>query len=506
MEENRGAIQDRLDYFLTTFHHTFDLHLENIVIWGREAALFWLISITEQQAVTEKMQLLASLAPGHHDQQQPNDSLTLGKLCAAALPGAGFSIQDDRVEAMNECLTGKAILMVDGLEGYVAMEVANNTRRAVEEPSTQTIIKGPKEGFTESSQVNMSLIRKRIIHPDLCFEKFTVGEDTRTSVYLAFMDGIINPGILEEARKRINAAKPNALFDSGMLEDYLVDKTFTPFPLIYTTERPDAVCAQLISGKAAILVEGSPFVLIIPTVFSDFFQSSEDYYQPFMISTFVRFIRYLSFLIALLFPAIYISAITYHFELIPTELLFSISSQRENLPFPVFVEAVLMEVTFEILREAGIRMPRAVGPTVSIVGGLVIGQAAVEAGIVSNTMVIIVALTAISSFASPIYNLSVATRLLRFGLLVLGALSGFYGIMMGVICMASHMTALRSFGVPYTAPYAPFMPGEHRDVLLRYPLWSLKRRPEYLNTMKPNKQPKAQNPHPPKSLMRRRRT
>lgn len=308
--------------------------------------------------------------------------------------------------------------------------------------------------------------------------------------------------MVEEARKRLGKVKPNALFDSGMLEEYIVDKTATPFPLIYTTERPDAICGHLVSGKAAIFVDGSPFVLSIPTVFSDFFQSSEDYYQPFMISTFVRFIRYLAFLIALLFPAIYISAVTYHLELIPTELLFTISSQRENLPFPVFVETMLMEITFEILREAGVRMPRAVGPTVSIVGGLVIGTAAVEAGVVSNIMVIIVALTAISSFVSPIYNLSVSSRLLRFGLLILGALAGFYGVMMGIMAMIGHMCSLRSFGVAYTAPFAPLYPKEHEDILLRFPLWVTKRRPIYLNSPKPLKQPDAFNPSPPR---RRRR-
>ncbi|MNC30133.1 Spore germination protein A1 [compost metagenome] len=251
-------------------------------------------------------------------------------------------------------------------------------------------------------------------------------------------------------------------------------------------------------------MDGSPFVLSIPTVFSDFFQSSEDYYQPFMISTFVRFIRYLAFLIALLFPAIYISAVTYHMELIPTELLFTISSQRENLPFPVFVEAMLMEITFEILREAGVRMPRAVGPTVSIVGGLVIGTAAVEAGIVSNIMVIIVALTAISSFVSPIYNLSVSSRLLRFGLLTLGALAGFYGILMGMIAMIGHMCSLRSFGVPYTAPFAPLYIKEHEDILLRFPLWFTKKRPVYLKSPAPIKQPSALNPSPPRKGRGRR--
>jgi spore germination protein KA len=496
MDSGKATLEEHIQACQDILHHTADLHIEKVILNGIEGALLWLVSMVDQQVIADKLQLLTSRLEEAGDKLQ--EDFTLEELCKAVLPGAGYTVLDDTRKAVHECLTGKAVILLNEKAGAISVSAASNHFRAVEEPSTQTTIKGPKEGFSESAQINMNMIRRRIIHPDLCFEKFTLGDETQTAVYLVYMDKIINPSVVTEARSRLNKAKPNALFDSGMLEEYITDKTLTPFPLIYTTERPDAISAHIISGKAAIIVDGSPFVISIPTVFSDFFQSSEDYYQPFMISSFIRFIRYVSFLIALLFPAIYLAAITYHFELIPTELLFTISSQRENLPFPVFVEAILMETTFEILREAGIRMPRAVGPTVSIVGGLVIGQAAVEAGIVSNTMVIIVSLTAISSFVSPIYNLSVSTRLLRFGLLTLGALSGFYGVMLGMICMVGHMTSLRSFGVPYTAPFGPLMFGEQRDVVLRFPLWTLKKRPVYLNAAKPDKQQSARSPSPPR--------
>jgi spore germination protein KA len=492
---------ERLNKYRYTFVHSADFRINQFRLGKTECAVLWFASMADQAVLSAKLQ--HAMDNFFQQGEELQDNLTLEELCRRALPGSGCAVEQDRSRLIDECLRGKAVLLVDGLEGGICIGVVNSsTYRQVEEPSTQTIIKGPKEGFTESIETNLGQIRRRITHPGLCFEKYVMGSDTSTTVYLAFIQGIMNPDILEEARKRLTKAKPNALFDSGMLEDYIVDKTLTPFPLIYTTERPDGVCGHLVSGKAAILVDGSPFVLTIPTVFSDFFQSSEDYYQPFMISTFVRFIRYLSFLIALLFPAVYISAITYHMELVPTELLFTISSQRENLPFPVFVEALLMEITFEILREAGVRMPRAVGPTVSIVGGLVIGTAAVEAGIVSNIMVIIVALTAISSFVSPIYNLSVSSRLLRFGLLTLGALAGFYGVMMGMMVMIGHMCSIRSFGVPYTAPFAPLNMKEHEDILLRFPLWFLKKRPAYLQSPTPLKQPNAHNPSPPKKKKR----
>ncbi|MDF2937384.1 MAG: spore germination protein [Paenibacillaceae bacterium] len=494
---------ERLETYRKTFCHSDDFHVNQFQMGNKECALLWFSSMIDHEALADKIQHI--MDNFYQQEEELQHDVTLEKLCRRAMPGTGYIVEREQSLLIDECLRGKAVLLLDGVKGGICIEASNSKGyRQVEEPSTQTIIKGPKEGFTESIQTNIGLVRRRIIHPGLCFEKFVLGTDTRTIVYLAYIDGIINQGVLEEARKRLGQVKPNALFDSGMLEDYIVDKTFTPFPIIYTTERPDGICGHLVSGKAAIMVDGSPFVLSIPTVFSDFFQSSEDYYQPFMISTFVRCIRYLAFLIALLFPAIYISAITYHMELIPTELLFTISSQRENLPFPVFVEAMLMEITFEILREAGVRMPRAVGPTVSIVGGLVIGTAAVEAGIVSNIMVIIVALTAISSFVSPIYNLSVSSRLLRFGLLTLGALAGFYGVMMGMMAMIGHMCSLRSFGVPYTAPFAPLYIQEHEDILLRFPLWFMKKRPAYLHSPKPVKQEGTYNPSPPRKGKGRR--
>lgn len=497
MNATASEWNERLKQYRKTFCHSADFHINQFKLGDRECALLWFASMTDQDALADKLQHL--MENFLQQEKSLSEAMTLEELCRRALPGTGYVVEREQPRLIDECLRGKAVLLLNGVEGGICIEVvSSSTFRQVEEPSTQTIIKGPKEGFTESVVTNIGLVRRRIVHPNLCFEKYVLGTETRTTVYLAFIDGTINAGVLEEVRQRLAKAKPNALFDSGMLEDYIVDKTITPFPLIYTTERPDAICGHLVSGKAAIFVDGSPFVLSVPTVFSDFFQSSEDYYQPFMISTFVRCIRYLAFLIALLFPAIYISAITYHMELIPTELLFTISSQRENLPFPVFLEAMLMEITFEILREAGVRMPRAVGPTVSIVGGLVIGTAAVEAGIVSNIMVIIVALTAISSFVSPIYNLSVSSRLLRFGLLTLGALAGFYGVMMGMMAMIGHMCSLRSFGVPYTAPFAPLYLKEHADVVLRVPLWMTKNRPVYLKSPKPVKQPNAANPSPPR--------
>jgi spore germination protein KA len=480
---------------LKIFENTADFHAEEISIGDKEAVLLWLTTMTDAKEISGRiLQPFLSINESHISSF---NEITLLNFCKEYIPTSQYQILEHLDQTTKEILSGNVVLLISGFNKAIAITIGLSQVRPIDEPSTQTIIRGPKDSFIESAETNLSLIRRRIKNAGLKFQKYTIGTETGTTVYLAYMDGIINREILAEIQKRLNETHSNAIFDSGTLEEYIVDKTFTPFPLIYNSERPDSIAAHLISGKAAIIVDGSPFVLSLPAVFSDFFQVSEDYYQPFMMSSFVRCLRYAAFLIALLFPAIFLSLMTYHHELIPTELLVSISSQHEALPFPTVVEILIMEITFEILREAGIRMPRAVGQTVSIVGGLVIGQAAVEAGVVSSIMVIIVSITAISSFVTPIYSLSVSTRLLRFILIILGTIMGLYGVILGLIVLLGHMCSLRSFGVPFMAPFAPLILEEHDDVIIRFPAWSIKKRPGYLNPESKLTQPNADSPTPP---------
>ncbi|UJF36397.1 spore germination protein [Paenibacillus hexagrammi] len=237
-------------------------------------------------------------------------------------------------------------------------------------------------------------------------------------------------------------------------------------------------------GKVAIFVDGSPFVLIAPFTFFSFFQAAEDYYQRYEMATAIRLLRFMALLISLFIPSIYVSAITYHQEMIPTSLLISLAAQRESTPFPAFIEAMIMEVTFEILREAGIRMPRAIGQAVSIVGALVLGQAAVEAGIISASMVIVVALTGISSFATPSYSMALAVRLLRFPMIIAAGFLGFYGIAILSIMILAHMCGLRSFGIPYMAPLGPFILDDQKDTFFRFPIFKLTTRPRLISQNK----------------------
>ncbi|MDF2723570.1 MAG: GerA spore germination protein, partial [Paenibacillus sp.] len=268
----------------------------------------------------------------------------------------------------------------------------------------------------------------------------------------------------------------------------------SPFPTIYNTERPDVIAAELLEGKVAILVDGTPFVLVVPALFISFMHSAEDYYQRADISSLLRILRFIGLFISLLAPSLYIAITTFHQEMLPTQLLIGLSSQREGVPFPAFVEAVMMEIVFEVLREAGLRMPRAVGQAVSIVGTLVIGQAAVEAGIVSAAMVIVVSITAISSFIFPAVNMSIAIRMMRFPLMGLAGSLGLFGVFLGIIALLLHMCSLRSFGVPYMTPFAPYIQDDLKDTIIRAPLWLMRKRPRLTSRQNPIRQKKQSHP------------
>ncbi|MCT8139434.1 spore germination protein [Anaerobacillus sp. CMMVII] len=477
------------------FGETADLVLEDIQIGQRDGLLCYLTTLTDWQVVTNKV-LLPITESASRREKITSESKWLD-FATETFSGSQHTFRQSQQKVIEDIINGHAILFLDSMDQTLSIKVQKIEQRAIEEPSTQTIVRGPKEGFNENIETNLSLIRRKIKNPGLRFDSYTIGKETATQVYLAYIHGIINKQILDEIQTRLADVDTNALLDSGVLEEFLEDKTLTPFPLMYNTERPDTIAAHLLSGKFALFVDGTPFVLTAPAVFTDFVSMSEDYYQKYLMGTFIRWIRYFSFLLALLLPAFYVSIISYHHEMIPTQLLISIISQREGIPFPAVIEALIMEITFEILREAGIRMPRAVGGTISIVGGLVIGQAAVEAGIVSNIMVIIVALTAIASFVSPIYSFAISTRLLRFLYIIIGALFGLYGVFLGMIVLVAHLTSLRSFSVPYLAPVAPFSLQDQGDIFIRLPAWALKKRPSYLKTESPIKQPNAKSPTPP---------
>ncbi|MDQ0242839.1 spore germination protein KA [Bacillus fengqiuensis] len=479
----------------SVFGETVDFSINRISIERMSGFLCYLDSMTNSTLISAD--ILEPINIHNHSANYILEEQGVTRFMDCIFTGMTKEIVTEQSRAIELLLRGYCVLYLEERTEAIALKVQNIQYRSITEPTSQTTIRGPKDAFTESAQTNISLIRRRIKNPALRFKGLEIGTDAPTGVYIGYLNDVANSGIVQELRNRLQKANMNAVPLSGMLEEFITDQTMTPFPLIYHTERPDTIAAGIMEGKIAVIVEEAPFVLLVPAIFSDFFRVSEDYVQPFMMVSFIRFIRYISFMLSLVLPSIYVGVITYHQELIPTPLLISIIAQREGVPFPTVVEAFIMELTFEILREAGVRMPRAIGMTVSIVGGLVIGQAAVEAGLISNIMVIVVSLTAIAGFVSPVYSFSMAARLLRFVFMIVGASTGLYGIMLGLMIMVCHLNSLRSFGVNYMTDITNFRLSNQKDMILRLPAWLMRTRPSFLQTKRPVKQPHAQRPAPP---------
>jgi spore germination protein len=380
-------------------------------------------------------------------------------------------------EVTDQILAGGTILLMNGSKSALFISEQSWEQRSVDEPVSEAVVLGPREGFTENIRTNGSMIRRRLKTTKLKFEYMKLGSLSQTEVMITYLEDVAQHSIVEEVRSRLNQIEIDAIEDSGYIVEFIEDQPFSLFPQVLQTERPDRVVGNLLEGKVGILVANSPFALIVPVTFFEMMNSPEDYYGRFIMTSFIRFIRYLFLVVALLFPSIYIAVTTFHHELLPTNLIFSVAASREKVPFPAVVEALLMEITFEALREAGLRLPRPIGSTVSIVGALVVGQAAVEAGIVSAPLVIVVATTGIASFMFPSYALTGAIRLLRFFMIFLAATLGFYGILLGIFFILVHMVQLRSFGVPYLAPIAPFHFNNLKDLFIRAPWWKLNERP-----------------------------
>ncbi|MEC0276125.1 spore germination protein [Peribacillus frigoritolerans] len=397
-------------------------------------------------------------------------------------------------------LSGDVILLLDGYTQGFTIGMRGGKDRGVMESTTESVIRGPKEGFTENLRTNTALIRRKIKTPRLWLESKKIGELTKTDVAIMYIDGIVNDKVVKEVHKRLNRIDIDGILESGYIEELIQDETYSPFPTIYYSERPDVIAAALLEGKVVILVDGTPIVLVVPALFISFIQSAEDYYQRADISTLIRMLRFFSIFIALLGPSLYIAITTYHQEMLPTPLLIGLAAQREGVPFPAFIEAVMMEGAFEILREAGLRMPKAIGQAISIVGTLVIGTAAVEAGIVSAAMVIVVAITAISSFVLPAFTLSMSIRMLRFLMMGLAASFGIFGLIVGFIALVLHMCSLRSFGVPYMSPLGPFIREDIKDTIIRVPIWRMFSRPRLIS-QKNNKREQNSAPKPPRNKM-----
>lgn len=463
-----------------------------------QTAIVYVEGIVDTQSINDF--LIESIMKNHDLQEKLIRQEPLEIMAEGVVALGSVKLVSEWEELFSFLMSGEAIILVDGTNEALSADTKGGEQRSIEEPSSQVAVRGPRDGFTESIRTNTAMVRRRIKNPDLWLESMKIGTVTKTDVAIMYINGIAKDEIVQEVRERLKRINIDSVLESGYIEQLIEDQTFTPFPTLYHTERPDTIAGNLLEGRVAVFVDGTPFVLLAPAVFIQFFQSVEDYYARFDIATALRFLRILIFFISLVAPAIYIAATTFHQEMIPTQLLIAVAAQRETVPFPAFVEAIIMEVTFEILREAGIRLPRAIGSTVSIVGALVIGQAAVQAGIVSPAMTIIVAITAIANFATPSFAIAISSRLIRFLFMISAAAFGFYGVILGIIMMTVHLCSLRSFGVPYMSPLTPFVPANNDDTIIRVPWWAFRQRPKLIsNDGNIVREGKNQKPEPPEN-------
>jgi len=429
--------------------------------------------------------LLVDLA-GHPEIAQLTLSNVLDTILQRLLPGLELKIASKMGEAINLILSGDAVIFFGDTNEALVFGARGWVNRGVTEPATEAVVKGPHEGFGETLRINTSLLRRKIKHPSLRLISLKLGSLTNTDLVITYMDKLASPDLVAEVMERLGKINVDSVIDSGYIEELIEDNPYSPFPQIAYTERPDVLAGKLMEGKVGIILDGTPIVLVVPATLTGFLSVNEDYYERPLSIILFRFVRYVGAFIALLAPSIYIAVTTFHQEIIPTDLLMSIISGRQGVPFPALLEALTMLIILEILQEAGLRLPKPIGQTIGIVGALIIGDAAVKAGLVSPLMVIVIGLTAVANYAIPYYDFSLAVRIIRFPFMFLAGFLGFFGLSVGLYILAIHLLTLRSFGVPYLSPISPLHIRDLlQDTFVRAPRWSMKSRPEFIDVKDP---------------------
>lgn len=402
------------------------------------------------------------------------------------MSGTVYHCQRRLREKLSDCYTdlfgGSAVLVFEKEEKAVTFDIKGFEKRAISEPTNENVLKGSKESFIEVLRVNTALIRRRLATSDLVIEQLELGRRTHTAVSVVYIEGVANKSIVEEVKKRLNQIDIDGIYSMGVIENYLIDNKISIFPQILYTEKPDKFCAGILEGRVGVLIDGFPTALFLPVDLNSLMQAPEDYTKSYILSSSFRILRYTSGLISLLFPAFYVSVTTFHHEMIPTKLATAIIQSKEGVPFPSYFEVILMLLAFEVLLEAGLRLPKSIGQAVSIVGALVVGEAAITAKILSPGVVIIIAASGITGFIIPSQDFSNTIRVLRLILVACAVTSGLYGVSIGAAVTLYHLCNLEVLGVPYLSPFVS-MDGRNilSDTLISAPWGKMKKRPENIS-------------------------
>ncbi len=461
-----------------------------------KAAVVFLDGMTDEKTLNEH--IIAKLTRPRSAGPADSQRFGLAETVRCTIVTAASVQTADRMEAVvHRILAGDTGLFVDTLEAAFVVATRKVEARAVEEPETEAEIRGPRDGFTEELGVNITLIRRRVKNPNLVVSKRTAGVRSQTDIAVVYFRGIADFKLVGEVEKRLRKITIDIPAPSG-IHGLFEDSPFSIFPTVLNTERPDRFVAALAEGKVGILIDGTPFCCIAPTTFADFFKSGDDYYEKWLPAALIRFTRYVTAFFALTMPALYVAITSFHPGLLPMPLTLTVGTSREGVPFPTFIEAFIMEGLLEIMQEAGIRLPKLIGPAVSIVGGLVIGEAAVRAGLVSPPLVIVTSFTAIATFSLSSYRMGLPLRLLRVPLMVLAAGLGMFGVMWGLIAIAIHLSILESFGEPYLAPLTPRSSAnlsDLKDTVGLLPATRMSERPAYLEPQDAVRLKEEENTH-----------
>ncbi|CAM5200260.1 Spore germination protein KA OS=Ureibacillus acetophenoni OX=614649 GN=SAMN05877842_12711 PE=3 SV=1 [Ureibacillus acetophenoni] len=465
-----SSLAKTLDIFKKLYYvpHNSDVNIRNIEIGGikKKAAIFTIRSISDTQLIEE---FIIRPLLINEDETKPIELILSPQVRTA-------NVID---EILNEINNGNTALFVEGVSHAYIISTGKFEGRSVEKAENEVVVKGPKEAFNEQAMTNISLIRKRIRDEKLIVESTTISKRAKNELYLIYIKDIANEEILRNIKNKLNSLDVDSIQNLSVLEEYIEDKIYSIFPTILYTERPDRASEFVEDGFIVLVMDNSPNALILPATFWSFFHNAEDHYLRLIFGNFIRILRLTAMCITLFISAIYIAITNYHVEMIPADLLLAISSTREIVPFPSLVEILMLEIAFELIREGGLRVPKPIGPTIGIVGALILGQAAVQANLVSPLVVIVVALGGLSSFAVGDANLNYTIRLLRFPIIISGGIFGLYGITAVLTFGLFYMTSIKSFGVPYFAPMTP-NDSTAKDTIFRKYLKNELFRPGYL--------------------------
>lgn len=463
----------------------------------RKAAIMFIDGMVDKALINHGVleALMVDISISHVFQEQKGQLIRT--VMEEVLTNVEVSAVTDFISIMDKVFSGDTALLIDGENTVIIIGARNIQGRTVDEPTTEVTVMGPKEGFIENLAINISLIRHKLKSPKLRMDNLKIGNLTKTDVVIAYIEGVANPKIVAEVKKRIKRIEIDGIVGTEMLYELIEDNPWALFPQGQRSERTDRVTAHLLEGGVTIMVDGTPFMLMVPYTFWQFLSSHDDYYERVYVIFFIRLLRITAVAISLLLPSFYIAVTTFHQEMIPTALLETIINARRGVPYPALVEALIMELILEFIREAGVRLPRNVGQAISIVGALVLGTAAIQSKLSSTAMVVVVATTAVASFTMPSFSTGISFRILRFPLMFAAGSFGLFGLMTGLFFILVHAISLRSFGVPFMAPVAPFYKNDLKDSQIRLPMWMNSTRNRLFKTPDPVRQEKNLKPEPP---------